>query len=69
MKGDLFSGSTLMSRDSNLEQHIIMTKSNCNIFPYTEFEEQLLDIFTKALSVICFQLCNKLGMFDIYASI
>ena len=36
--------------------------------PYTQFSEQLADIFTKGLSVGVFQsLCIKLGIIDMYA--
>ena len=35
--------------------------------PYTQSSDQLVDIFTKGLSVEFFEsLCNKLGMIDIY---
>ena len=36
--------------------------------PYTQSSEQLVDIFTKGLSVRIFEtLCTKLSMIDIYA--
>ena len=40
------------------------------VTPHTMLEDQLVDIFTKALGPTCFfSLCIKLGMFDIYAPV
>lgn len=52
--------------DYHIFREAVMSKQICTL--YTKIEEQLVDIFTKALGSTKFQmLYNKLGMINIFA--